>query len=46
MKIQENPLYEAPAVKLVEVKVQTIICQSGGIDEMQRDDDDGGDLFN
>ena len=42
---EQQPIYVSPKVKTVEIKTQAIICQSGGIDNMQRDED-GGELFN
>ena len=44
-KKEQQPIYVSPKVKTVEIKTQAIICQSGGIDNMQRDGD-GGELFN
>ena len=32
-------------VKTIELKIGAMLCQSGGIDKMQRDED-GGNAFN
>lgn len=44
-KIEQQPIYVSPQVKTLEIKTHAILCQSGGIDNMWRDDD-GGELFN
>ena len=44
LKKQEN-LYVSPKVKTVEIKAQAIICQSGGINSMAIDEEDGGESF-
>ncbi len=44
-KKEQQQIYVSPKVKTIEIKTQAIICQSGGIDNMQRDDDEG-ELFN
>lgn len=36
-----NLIYQAPEVKVVEIMTQTIICQSGGINSMSLDEDEG-----
>ena len=35
----------SPRVKTVEIKAQAIICQSGGINSMAIDEEDGGESF-
>lgn len=44
-ELQERQAYVPGSVKVIKVTLQGILCQSGGIDNMQRDDD-GGELFN
>ena len=46
MKEEKQTLYVSPQVKTVEIKTQAIICQSGGINSMSIDEEDGGELFN
>lgn len=42
----KQPVYVSPMVKTIELKSRAMLCQSGGIDKMQRDDEDGGSAFN
>lgn len=42
---QERQAYVPVSVKVIKVTLHGILCQSGGIDNMWRDDD-GGELFN
>ena len=44
-KDEERMTYVSPMVKTIELKIGAMLCQSGGIDKMQRDDD-GGSAFN
>lgn len=41
----KQPVYVSPMVKTMELKSRAMLCQSGGIDKMQRDKD-GGSAFN
>ena len=45
-KNDQQAIYVSPKVKTVEIKAQAIICQSGGINSMSIDEEDGGELFN
>lgn len=45
MKKEQQTLYVSPQVKTVEIKAQAIICQSGGINSMYFDEEDGGESF-
>ena len=44
-ELQERQAYVPVSVKVIKVTLHGILCQSGGIDKMQRDDDEG-ELFN
>ena len=44
-KKEKQSIYVPPMVKIMEIKTRAMLCQSGGIDKMQRDDD-GGNAFN
>lgn len=41
----KQPVYVSPMVKTIELKIGAMLCQSGGIDNMKRDED-GGSAFN
>lgn len=43
-KKEQQSIYVSPYMETMNIEVQAIICQSGGIDNMQRDYD-GGELF-
>ena len=43
---EQKDLYVSPELKTVEIKAQAILCQSGGINSMSIDEEDGGELFN
>ena len=45
-KKEQQSIYVSPQVKTIEIKAQAIICQSGGIDSMLRDQEDGSNAFN
>ena len=38
MEIQNKETYEAPAMMVVELKTEGIVCQSGGLRNYQRED--------
>lgn len=44
-ELQERQAYVPVSVKVIKVTLHGILCQSGGIYNMQRDGD-GGELFN
>lgn len=44
-KKEQQSIYVSPYMETMDIEAQAMICQSGGIDNMQRDDDDG-ELFN
>ena len=41
----KQPVYVSPMVKTIELKIGAMLCQSGGINDMQKDED-GGSAFN
>lgn len=38
MEIQNKETYETPAMMVVELKTEGIVCQSGGLRNYQRED--------
>lgn len=45
MKIKEfQKDYNAPRAKVIEVSMQNVLCQSGGINNMSIDEDGGADF--
>ena len=38
MELQNKETYEAPAMMVVELKTEGIVCQSGGLRNYQRED--------
>ena len=37
--------YKAPRAEVIEVNIEAMLCQSGGIDGMIIDEEDGGESF-
>ena len=42
--IDSKTIYKTPQVKIIEVNVQGVLCQSGGITSMTVDKDGGEDF--
>ena len=38
----KQPVYVSPMVRTMEIKIGAMLCQSGELDNMQRDGDGGG----
>ena len=41
-KKEKQSVYVSPMVKTMEIKTRAMLCQSGGINYMQKDEDGGG----
>ncbi|MCQ2151698.1 MAG: hypothetical protein MJY70_01420 [Bacteroidales bacterium] len=41
-KKEKQSVYVSPMVETIELKSRAMLCQSGGINDMQKDEDGGG----